>query len=48
MQTRRIHIVMFVDKKMSLVRFNFRRSIVGLGLDIEDIELFFNLINKDT
>lgn len=34
---------------MSLVRFDFQKLIVGLDLDIEDIiDIFFNLLNKDT
>lgn len=48
MQTRGFHIIMFVDKKMYLVRSNSQKPIVGLGLDIEDIKIFFNVINKDT
>jgi len=44
----RFHNVMFMHKKISLVRFDFRKPIVGLGLDIEDNDISFNLINKDT
>jgi hypothetical protein len=39
---------MFMHKKISLVRFDFQKPIVGLGLDIEDNDISFNLINKDT
>ena len=47
MQTRWFRIVMYVHKMFSL-RFDFLNLTVGLGLDIEDIDIFFNLITKDT
>lgn len=39
---------MFVYKKMYLVWFDWPKPTVGLGFDIEDTNIFFNLINKDT
>jgi hypothetical protein len=33
---------------MFLVRFDFLKPTVGFGLDIEDTNIFFNLINKHT
>lgn len=44
----RFHNVMFMHKKISLVRFDFQKPIVGLGLHIEENDISFNLINKDT
>lgn len=41
METRQIRIVGFVHKKMSSVQFNVRKPYVGLGLNIENTDIFF-------